>query len=147
MGYNTTTSEITYFNQTVAASPSGLPTSLTASANATLTVNFNNSFSSVTNYTVSFTSTTGPWTITINAYAFSGGIAGGQYTLVIQLFCTGGGTTTWTFNGPSASGPPVLKSNFSTITTTGMTTGTTRYIVLTMAYDGTTYFVSGSTFA
>jgi len=127
------------------ATPSGLPTSLTASANATLTVNFNNSFSSVTNYLVSFTSTAGPWTITINTYTFSGAVAGGQYTLVIELFAGGGGTTTWTFNGTGLAA--TQKTNFTTITTSGMTTGTTRYIVLTVSYDGTNYYMSGSTFA
>jgi len=74
----------------------------------------------------------------------SGGITGGQYTLVIQLTCNGGGTTTWTFNGPSLSGQ---RSNFTTISTTAMTTGATRYVVLTFAYDGTQYFISGSTFS
>ena len=144
LGYNITTSEVTYYNQNAVASPSGLPTSIpSVDTNQTLTVNFNNSFSSVTNYTVSFTAGS-ITTQTITAYTLSGGITGGQYTVVIQLVCSGIGTTTWVFNGPSLSGQ---RSNFTTISTTAMNSGATRYVVLTFAYDGTQYFISGSNFS
>jgi hypothetical protein len=137
---------VTYYSQTAASTPSGLPTSVSGSANATLSVSFNNSFSSVTNYLVNYTAT-GTSTITTNAYSFSNSIVGGQYTIVIQLVASGAGTTTWVFNGPSSTGPPSLKSNFTTITTGAFGSGTTRYVVLTIAFDGTNYLVSGSTFA
>lgn len=134
----------TWVNQNKASSPSGLPTTISITANQTLTVNFNNSFSSVTRYLVNFTTTT-TTTQTINTYTLSGGVTGGQYTLVIQLVAAGTGTTTWTFNGTSLA--TTQKSNFVTITTGTMTTGTTKYVVLTFAYDGTNYFISGSNFA
>jgi hypothetical protein len=142
---NGTTLAPSWVNQNLAATPSGLPTTVsTTNANQILTVNFNSSFSSVTNYTVNFTGSA-TTTQTINAYTLSGGVAGGQYNVVIQLTCSGGGTTTWTFNGTGLA--TTQKTNFVTITTTAMTTGTTRYVVLTFAYDGTNYFISGSNFA
>jgi hypothetical protein len=141
---NGTTLAPSWVNQNLAATASGLPTTVSAtSANRTLTVNFNSSFSSVTNYTVNFTGSA-TTTQTINAYTLSGGVAGGQYNVVIQLTCSGGGTTTWTFNGTGLA--TTQKTNFVTITTTAMTTGNTRYVVLTFAYDGTNYFMSGSNF-
>jgi hypothetical protein len=138
------TSAPTWVNQNKASSPSGLPTTISANSNQTLTLNFNTSFSSVTRYLVNFTATN--TTIqTINNYSLSGGVIGGQYTLVIQLVAAGTGTTTWTFNGTGLV--TTQKSNFATITTGTMTTGVTKYIVLTFAYDGTNYFISGSNFA
>jgi hypothetical protein len=141
---NGTTLAPSWVNQNTAATPSGLPTTISASANQTLTVNFNSSFSSVTNYTVNFTGTN-TTTQTITAYTLSGGVTGGQYNVVIQLFCSGSGTTTWTFNGTGLAS--TQKTNFATISTTAMVTGNTRYVVLTFAYDGTNYFMSGSNFA
>jgi hypothetical protein len=138
------TSAPTWVNQNKASSPSGLPTTISAVSNQTLTLNFNTSFSSVTRYLVNFTATN-TTTQTINNYTLSGGVIGGQYTLVIQLVAAGTGTTTWTFNGTSLAS--TQKSNFATITTGTMTTGVTKYIVLTFAYDGTNYFISGSNFA
>jgi hypothetical protein len=138
------TSAPTWVNQNKASSPSGLPTTISANSNQTLTLNFNTSFSSVTRYLVNFTATN-TTTQTINIYNLSGGVIGGQYTLVIQLVAAGTGTTTWTFNGTVLAS--TQKSNFATITTGTMTTGVTKYIVLTFAYDGTNYFISGSNFA
>jgi hypothetical protein len=138
------TSAPTWVNQNKASSPSGLPTTISAVSNQTLTLNFNTSFSSVTRYLVNFTATN-TTTQTINNYNLSGGVIGGQYTLVIQLVAAGTGTTTWTFNGTGLAS--TQKSNFATITTGTMTTGVTKYIVLTFAYDGTNYFISGSNFA
>jgi hypothetical protein len=138
------TSAPTWVNQNKASSPSGLPTTISANSNQTLTLNFNTSFSSVTRYLVNFTATN-TTTQTINIYNLSGGVIGGQYTLVIQLVAAGTGTTTWTFNGTGLAS--TQKSNFATITTGTMTTGVTKYIVLTFAYDGTNYFISGSNFA
>ena len=139
------TSAPTWVNQNKASLPSGLPTTIpTINTNQTLTLNFNTSFSSVTRYLVNFTATA-TTTQTINTYNLSGGVIGGQYTLVIQLVAAGTGTTTWTFNGTSLAS--TQKSNFATITTGTMTTGVTKYIVLTFAYDGTNYFISGSNFA
>lgn len=134
----------TIVGQNTASSLSGLPPTISITTNQTLTVNFNNSFSSVTRYLVNFTTTT-TTTQTINTYTLSGGVTGGQYTLVIQLVAGGTGTTTWTFNGTGLAS--TQKSNFATITTGAMTTGTTKYVVLTFAYDGTNYFISGSNFA
>ena len=135
-----------WVSQNLASSPSGLLTTLSSSTttNQTLTINFNSSFSSVTNYTVNFIGVATTTQI-INNYALSGGVTGGQYNVVIQLFCSGGGTTTWTFNGTGLAS--TQKSNFSTISTTAMSTGTTKYVVLTFAFDGTNYFLSGSNFS
>jgi hypothetical protein len=131
-------------NQNLAATASGITTSGFSSGADTLVVNFNNSFSSVTNYTVNFTNNNGTIVRTINNYALSGGVPGGQYTLVIQLVIASNPGTTFTFNGTGlgAQGP---KTNFTSISTGSVNSGT-RHVVLTFAYDGTNYFLSGSLF-
>lgn len=134
----------TWVNQNLAATASGITTSVFSSGADTLAVNFNNSFSSVTNYTVNFTNNNGVISRTINNYALSGGVPGGQYTLVIQLVIASNPGTTFTFNGTGlgAQGP---KTNFTSISTGSVNSGT-RHVVLTFAYDGTNYFLSGSLF-
>jgi hypothetical protein len=155
LGYDATNKEITYYNQNASASISGLPTSITTTANATLTINFNNSYTSVTNYSVSSTNNTGASIITINNYQFSNAIIGAQYTIGITLTNNGSQTTQWTFLGQGASPPSTaattnvasLKTNFSTISTTAYSSGTVKYFVLTIAYDGSSYYMAGSLFA
>ena len=77
-------------------------------------------------------------------YALSNGLSGGQYTLVIAINIPNNTGVTYTFNGSGFSLTP--KFNFTTITTGNVNVSTTRYIVLTFAYDGTNYFMSGSNF-
>ncbi len=134
----------TWVNQNLAATASGITTSVSSTGTDTLAVNFNNSFSSVTNYTVNFTNSNGTIVRTINNYALSGGVPGGQYTLVIKLVIASNPGTTFIFNGTGlgAQGP---KTNFTSISTGSVNSGT-RYVVLTFAYDGTNYFLSGSLF-
>jgi hypothetical protein len=138
----------TWVNQNLAATASGLLTNFFANSNQTLTVNFNNSFSSVTRYIHNFTTGSSNTIQTITTYSLSEGLAGGQYTLIIELVSSSGsvGSATWVFNGPSVTGPPPQKSNFTTISTPAMTPGTTRYVVLTFVFDGVNYFISGSNF-
>ena len=143
LGYNTTDKEITYFNQNAAIIPSGIPTNATTQ-NATLSINFNNAFSSTTRYAVIYVAG-GTTTITINNYAFSNAVAGGQYTLSIEIVIPSNPGVTYTFNGTGL--PATIKTNFTTITTGSINGPATRYIILTIAYDGTNYFMSGSTFA
>ena len=146
LGYNTTTSEVSYYNQNVAATVSGISVFADTSGNETLTVNFNNSFTSLTNYTATFASTNNvqPITRTITAYALSGGLVGGQYTLVIQLNIIPGAGTTFTFNGTSLVS---IKTNFTTISVSVPSGSTeTRYVALSFAYDGTNYYLTGSSF-
>ena len=133
-----------WVNQNLVAIASGIPAS-GATQSATLRVNFNNSFSSVTRYEINYTSqVAGTSVYTINNYALSNGLSGGQYTLVIAINIPGGPGVTYTFNGSGFSLTP--KFNFTTITTGNVNVSTTRYIVLTFAYDGTNYFMSGSNF-
>ena len=143
IGYNTTTREVTYFNQNAASTPSGIAIS-GGTQNSTLTVNFNSSFSSVTKYTLNYVAG-GTTVITINNYAFSNALVGGQYTLTIEIVIPSNPGVTYTFNGTGL--PATVKTNFTTITTGSVNGPTTRYIVLTIAYDGTNYYMSGSTFA
>jgi hypothetical protein len=153
LGYDATNKEITYFNQNAAVTVTGpgtypgvTPFVVGASnANRTLTVNFNNTYSSVTNYTITYTGSA-TTTQTFTTYTFSNAVAGGQYTITIKLVANSGGasTTTWTFNGTGLAANQ--KSNFTTISTTA-DQGVTTYVVLTIAYDGSNYFISGSTFA
>jgi hypothetical protein len=143
LGYNTTNKEISYFNQNGTILPSGISTSTTTPT--TLTVDFNNVFSSTTRYTVTNTSGTGI-TITVNNYAFSNAVTGGQYTLVIAITASTG-SITYTFNGTGLSTVPIPKTNFTTVTTGSVSSGTTKYVILTIAFDGTNYFMSGSTFS
>jgi hypothetical protein len=143
LGYDATNKEITYFNQNAAIAPSGIPVVATTT-NATLTVNFNNTFSSVTRYLLNYVAG-GTTTITINNYAFSNAVAGGQYTLSIQIVIPSNPGVTYTFNGTGL--PTTIKTNFTTITTGSINGPATRYIILTIAFDGTNYFMSGSTFA
>ena len=66
--------------------------------------------------------------------------------MVVEFIISSSAGTTFTFNGTGLTTAPVPKTNFITISTGSFTTGT-RYIVLTIAYDGSSYFISGSTFA
>jgi len=137
----------TWVDQNKAATPSGITTSIPSSGSDTLAVNFNNSFSSVTNYTVNFTSQAGTIIRTINNYSLSGGVAGGQYTLVIQFVTiTSNSGTNVIFNGTGLTTTPIPKTNFTTISTGNFSGAATKYVVLTFAYDGTNYFLSGSNF-
>jgi hypothetical protein len=149
LGYDATNKEITYYNQNAVSSPSGLPTTITATASATLSINFNNSFTSVTNYPVSSTNNTTASVITINNYQFTNAVVGAQYTIGITLTNNGTSTTQWVFNGQT--GPPTtnvaLKTNFADISTTAFSSGNIKYLVLTIAYDGSYYYMAGSLFA
>ena len=141
---NGTTVAPSWVNQNLAATASGIPVSGGTQNNVTLTVNFNNSFSSVTRYALTYVPG-GTTVITISNYSLSGGVSGGQYTLVIEITIPGNAGVTYTFNGTGLSTAPIPKTNFVTIST-GSVNGGTRYIVLTFAFDGTNYFLSGSNF-
>jgi hypothetical protein len=74
---------------------------------------------------------------------------GAQYTIGITLTNNGTSTTQWVFNGQT--GPPTtnvaLKTNFADISTTAFSSGNIKYLVLTIAYDGSYYYMAGSLFA
>ncbi len=139
----------TWVNQNLAATVSFRnnttgTTNFPSSGTATLTANFNSSYSSVTRYPVTISNSNGPITINVNTYTLSGGLAGGQYTIVLEITMNGNAGTTLNFNGTGiATG---AKYNFTSITNTYGGTTATKYIVLTFAYDGTNYFLSGSLF-
>jgi hypothetical protein len=141
---NGTTLAPSWINQNAAATVSLSPTSFSTSGTTTLTANFNSSYSSVTNYPVTLTNNNGGITISVNTYVLSGGVAGGQYTIVLAITMVPNAGTTLNFNGTGiASG---AKFNFTSITNTYSGTTATKYVVLTFAYDGTNYFMSGSNF-
>ena len=134
----------TWVNQNTAATVSMSPNAFPNSGTTTLTANFNNSFSSVTRHAVLFANNNGTITISVNTYALSGGVSGGQYTIVLVITMNGNAGTTLNFNGTgTATG---AKFNFVQITNTYGGTAATKYVVLTFAYDGTNYFMSGSNF-
>jgi hypothetical protein len=141
---NGTTLAPSWVNQNAAATVSLSPTSFPTSGSATLTANFNSSYSSVTRYPVTLVNNNGSITISVNTYALSGGLSGGQYTIVLAITIAAGPGVTLNFNGTGiASG---AKFNFTTISNTYGGTTATKYVVLTFAYDGTDYFMSGSNF-
>ena len=142
---NGTTVAPSWVNQNLAATASGITVSTSTSGSDTLAVNFNNSFSSVTKYTVNFTNSNGAITRTISNYSLSGGVSGGQYTLVIELIIANNAGTNFIFNGTGLTTAPIPKTNFVTISTGSVNVGT-RFIVLTFAFDGLNYFLSGSNF-
>jgi hypothetical protein len=134
----------TWVNQNLAATVSLSPTSFPTSGSAILTANFNSSYSSVTRYPVTLTNSNGSITINVNTYTLSGGLSGGQYTIVLEITMAGNAGTTLNFNGTgTASG---AKFNFIRITNTYGGTTETKYVVLTFAYDGSNYYLSGSNF-
>jgi hypothetical protein len=90
----------------------------------------------------------GIW-INLNTYALSGGLPGGQYTIVfvatvvdipsgngIQLNVNGIGIGVGTGQGLN------IRFNFNQITSCNPV----KYIVLTFAYDGVSYYLCGSNF-
>jgi hypothetical protein len=130
-------------------------TTSAATVSATLTINFNNSYTSVINFPVTFTNTSGGSSIiTINNYQLNNAIAGSQHTICFALTNASGstGTIQWVFNGQTSFTTNVssLKMNFTNITvptTAGYAAGLIRYLVLTVAYDGSSYYMSGSQFS
>ena len=155
LGYDLNSKEITYYNQNALATfpnPS-LPTTITGTATATLRINFNNSLTSVTNYLVDASNNSTASIITINDYQFTNGVAGSQYTIGITLTNSGTQTTQWVFLGQGTSPPSTvansnvaLKTNFADISTIAYTSET-KHLVLTIAYDGSYYYLAGSLFA
>jgi len=159
LGYDSTSKEITYYNQNLNSEPVITITggAGTATVTASLAIDFKNSYTSVTNYSVSYNNSySGLATITINPYNFTNAIVGSQYTIGISLTHALGsnGTIRWVFNGQvgftyttTPSGP--IKTNFSDITidSVGYAANVTKYLILTIAYDGSSYYMAGSQFA
>ena len=135
MGYNTTSKEVSYYNL---SAPATSTFSITFTASTTLNVNFNNYLYG----TGTFTFTTNS---TVSAYAFSGGVVGGTYTILLII---SGSTLTLTLTNESAS--ITNRANFTSVvsTTSGSPGAKTnpKYIILTVTYDGTNYYISASEF-
>jgi hypothetical protein len=120
-------------------------TTFPSSGTATLTVNFASSYSCVTRFPVTLRNSNGTITISVNTYTLSGGLAGGQYTIVLEITMDGNAGTTLNFNGTGiATG---AKYNFTSISNSFGGSTVTKYVVLTFAYDGTNYYLSGSNFS
>jgi len=120
-------------------------TNFPSSGTATLTVNFASSYSCVTRFPVTLSNSNGTITISVNTYTLSGGLAGGQYTIVLEITMAGNAGTTLNFNGTGiATG---AKYNFTSISNSFGGSTVTKYVVLTFAYDGTNYYLSGSNFS
>ena len=142
LGYNASTSEVTYYSLIGAGAASGVTVN---SAAQTLTVNFNGFFQGNTSYALT-TGATG--TTTITTFSFSGAVSSGNYTIIISITGTAAATPTLSIT-PTAS--TTNRCNFTSISVvvTGATTPTQtnpKYIILTVAYDGTNYYISGSGF-
>lgn len=124
----------------------GNPTNWSTTGTAILTANFGTSYSCVTRYPVTISNSNGTITISVNTYTLSGGLTGGQYTIVLEITMAGNAGTTLNFNG--TTGPATgAKFNFAQITNTYGGTTATKYLVLTFVYDGTNYYMSGSNFS
>jgi len=126
----------------------GSPTVTALSSSSTnLTINFNKLTQGYATANISNGAST---TTTLNSFTFSNPIAGGQYTIMISLTGTGGFTPTLTITPPTVASS-TIRFNFASISvTTSATTAPVqtnpKYIVLTIAYDGTNYYISGSGF-
>jgi hypothetical protein len=126
----------------------GSPTVTALSSSSTnLTINFNKLTQGYATANISNGAST---TTTLNSFTFSNPIAGGQYTIMISLTGTGGFTPTLTITPPTVASS-TIRFNFASISvTTSSTTAPVqtnpKYIVLTIAYDGINYYISGSAF-
>jgi hypothetical protein len=108
--------------------PATMNTYTTSYAPSTLTAVFPSSIFGTSSLDVS--------TGNITTYAFSGGVANGQYVIIIRDTSTNNITL-----GP-ASGGGTIYSNFSS----AITVQTSKYGLLTVVYDGARYYLSGSAF-
>jgi hypothetical protein len=147
LGYDSTNKEVTYYNLTAPATSTFTITALTANTLAqTLTVNFNSYLYGVGSTTVS-SATAG--TTSVTAYSFSNAVIGGTYTIAISIQGTGAGLNpTLTVSAQTST---TNRCNFAsvTVTTTGSATVSQtnpKYILLTVTYDGTRYYISASGF-
>ena len=119
-------------------------TNFPSSGTARLTVAFGSSYSCVTRFPVTLSNSNGTIIISVNTYTLSGGLTGGQYTIVLEITMAGNAGTTLNFNGTGvASG---AKFNFAQIQNTYGGSTATKYVVLTFVFDGTNYYMSGSNF-
>lgn len=124
LGYNTTNKEITYYNFV------GAPSITTFSTGVGLTVNFGNYYQGTVTQTVSSTTT-------ISSYIFSNAVAGGQYTIAFSI----DSGFTLTLNSLVSS---TYRFSFASVSATG--SGGTAFLVLTVLYDGTRYYLAGASF-
>ena len=108
--------------------PATMNTYTTSYAPSTLTAVFPSSIFGTSSLDVS--------TGNISTYSFSGGVANGQYVIIIK------DTSTNSITLAPASGAGTLYSNFSS----SISVNTNRYGLLTVVYDGTRYYLSGSAF-
>jgi hypothetical protein len=135
LGYNTTTSEITYYNMT---GPGTVTTLAASGTSQTLTANFG-SFYQGTSVMPTLTLTSNNIATTI--FAFTGGIDQGTYTIILPFTGT---ANTITINAVNSGN---FRCNFTTIAVT-LSGANTRRIILSVVYDSSSsiYFISGSTF-
>jgi hypothetical protein len=126
LGYNTSNNEITYYNFI------GAPLITTPITLNTLTVNFGNYYQGTANTTI--TSNT-----TINIYSFTNDVASGQYSITFTI--NSGSTLTLNAVTPISS---TYRVSFASVSATG--SGSSAYIVLTVLYDGSRYYLSAAAF-
>lgn len=128
LGYDATNKEVTYYNFVGPAS--SISTTLPL---ATLTINFGAFYQGTTNTNILANTT-------ISAYAFSNAMASGQYTIVFNI--NSGFTLTLNSLSPLNS---TYRFSFASISATG-SGGSSAYIVLSITYDGTRYYITGAAF-
>ena len=122
LGYNTTNKEITYYNFV------GPAASITAIFGI-FNVDFGNFYQGVSNHTIA-----GNTSVSSTSFNFSNAKAGGQYTIVFNVPAS----FSLTFTGAGSS---TYRCSFSSVSVTGP-----GYLVLSIAYDGTSYYIAGSAF-
>jgi hypothetical protein len=113
-------------------------------ANQTLTVNFG-SLTQGIGIMTSLLNITNNLSITTPSFSFTNAVIYGSYTLILPFSSTS--TNTVTLSAYNTTSPtPLYKCNFTSIVLSATTT--TKYIILSVAYDSTNlvYFISGSTF-
>ena len=83
------------------------------------------------------TSTVSSFTGTISTYGFTGGVANGQYVIILPAVAG-----IITVNAPSLLSSPPVYTDFSS----ALTVSSGRRGILKVIYDGTSYYLSGSAF-
>jgi hypothetical protein len=128
LGYDATNKEVTYYNFVGPASSIS-----TTSPLATLTINFGAFYQGTTNTNILANTT-------ITAYTFSNAMVSGQYSIVFNI--NSGFTLTLNSLSPINS---TYRFSFASISATG-SGGASAYIVLSITYDGTRYYITGAAF-
>jgi hypothetical protein len=126
LGYDTANKEVTYYNFVG-------PASLISIVAPIITIDFGAFYQGTTNLNISSNTS-------ISAYSFSNAVTSGQYTIAFSI--NSGVTLTLNSLVPVDS---IYRFSFASISATG-SGGVSAYILLSVTYDGTRYYITGAAF-